>query len=48
MICYTIEDIFKKYDRKTHYSLMRVLIKCILYLPKSRWNYTGRFYWYGW
>ena len=34
MICYTIEDIFKKYDRKTHYSLMRVLIKCILYLPK--------------
>ena len=34
MICYTIEDIFKKYDRKTHYSLIRVLIKCILYLPK--------------
>ena len=34
MICYTIEDVFKKYDRKTHYSLMRVLIKCILYLPK--------------
>ena len=34
MICYSIEDIFKKYDRKTHYSLMRVLIKCILYLPK--------------
>ena len=33
-ICYTIEDVFKKYDRKTHYSLMRVLIKCILYLPK--------------
>ena len=34
MICYTIEDVFKKYDRKTHYSLMRVLIKCILFLPK--------------
>ena len=34
MICYTIEDIFKKYDRNTHYSLIRVLIKCILYLPK--------------
>ena len=34
MICYTIEDIFKKYNRKTHYSLIRVLIKCILYLPK--------------
>ena len=34
MICYTIEDVFKKYDRKTHYSLMRVLINCILNLPK--------------
>ena len=24
----------RKYDRKTHYSLIRVLINCILYLPK--------------
>ena len=34
MICYTVEDVFKKYDRKTHDSLIRVLINCILYLPK--------------
>ena len=34
MICYTVEDVFRKYDRKTHDSLIRVLINCILYLPK--------------
>ena len=34
MICYTVEDVFRKYDRKTHYSLIRVLINCILNLPK--------------
>ena len=34
MICYSVEDVFKKYDRQTHDSLIRVLVNCILYLPK--------------
>ena len=34
MICYSVEDIFKKYDRQTHDSLIRVLVNCLLYLPK--------------
>ena len=34
MICYSVEDVFKKYDRQTHDSLIRVLVNCLLYLPK--------------
>ena len=34
MICYSVEDIFRKYDRQTHDSLIRVLVNCLLYLPK--------------
>ncbi|AIR93422.1 hypothetical protein AVU42_gp052 [Prochlorococcus phage P-TIM68] len=34
MICYSVEDVFNKYDRQTHDSLIRVLVNCILYLPK--------------
>jgi len=34
MICYSVEDVFRKYDRQTHDSLIRVLVNCLLYLPK--------------
>ena len=34
MICYSVKDVFKKYDRQTHDSLIRVLVNCLLYLPK--------------
>ena len=34
MICYSVEDVFNKYDRQTHDSLIRVLVNCLLYLPK--------------
>ena len=34
MICYSVEDVFRKYDKQTHDSLIRVLVNCLLYLPK--------------
>ncbi len=34
MICYSVEDVFRKYDRQTYDSLIRVLVNCLLYLPK--------------
>ena len=34
MICYSVEDVFNKYDKQTHDSLIRVLVNCLLYLPK--------------
>ena len=34
MVCYTVEDINEKYDKRTHSSLIDVLVACLLYLPR--------------
>ena len=34
MVCYTVEDINEKYDKRTHSSLIEVLVACLLYLPR--------------
>ena len=34
MVCYTVEDIFEKYNELTHKSLIEVLVTCLMYLPK--------------
>ena len=34
MVCYTVEDINEKYDKRTHASLIDVLVACLLYLPR--------------
>ena len=35
MVCYTVEDINEKYDKRTHASLIEVLTACLLYLPRN-------------
>ena len=34
MVCYTVEDIFNKYNEETHKSVIEILTMCLLYLPK--------------
>ena len=34
MVCYTVEDIFEKYNEETHKSVIEILTMCLLYLPK--------------
>ena len=34
MVCYTVEDIFEKYNELTHKDLIEVLVTCLMYLPK--------------
>ena len=34
MVCYTVEDIFAKYNEETHKSVIEILTMCLLYLPK--------------
>jgi len=35
MVCYSVEDINEKYDKRTHSSLIDVLVACFLYLPRN-------------
>ena len=34
MVCYTVEDIFEKYNELTHKDLIEVLVTCLMYLPR--------------
>ena len=34
MVCYSVEDIFAKYNEETHKSVIEILTMCLLYLPK--------------
>ena len=34
MVCYSVEDIFNKYNEETHKSVIEILTMCLLYLPK--------------
>ena len=34
MVCYTVEDIFNKYNEETHKSVIEILTMCLLYLPQ--------------
>ena len=34
IVCYSVEDIFNKYNEETHKSVIEILTMCLLYLPK--------------
>ena len=34
MVCYSVEDIFNKYNEETHKSVIEILTMCLLYLPQ--------------
>ena len=34
MVCYTVEDIYEKYNELTHKPVIEILTACLLYLPK--------------
>ena len=41
--CYSIEDIYKYYNQKTHESLIELLVACYKHLPVSEGIYQGDF-----
>ena len=47
MICYSVDDIFTKYNENTHASLIVVLTHCFLYLPRIDGIVQGDFIGFG-
>ena len=47
MVCYTVEDIFNKYNEETHKSVIEILTMCLLYLPKIDGIVQADFIWFG-